>query len=248
VIYYARHFARRPDYPSPLSPCAPNSIQNRSKTFDQTRQRRELERRKKRDRCKRLSTKFKNSLDRAELNSQSLADRLSRKRPPIQGIPSVTDPTASTRRPIMLAQGNLNFSLPYSPPLSKKQSHEKHVSRFLRSRRTHCSGSAFRSRTVRRIGRSGRGADGPTARPKTGLFDLGEDDRRCSWITKASVRGTPGHVAVGVVLHELGNIFRQPTVIAIDADNATSLETNPITDGAPKHGYDGSRTTPTVDG
>ena len=60
-----------------------------------------------------------------------------------------------------------------------------------------------------------------------------------------------GYASVSVVgsrLYTTGNIHHSQNAIAVDLAEKKVLWSMPLTDGNPKHGYEGSRCTPTVDG
>jgi len=94
-----------------------------------------------------------------------------------------------------------------------------------------------------------RGADRANRSSETGLFSTwGEDGPPLQWITEGVGSGYASVSVADGVVYTSGNFSDSQSVIAIDADNGNVIWKQPITDGAPKHGYDGSRTTPTVDG
>ena len=68
----------------------------------------------------------------------------------------------------------------------------------------------------------------------------------------AQIKGMgTGYASVSVVgdrLYTTGNRDGAQAVIAVDLTKNDIAWVTPITEGVPKHGYDGSRTTPTVDG
>lgn len=60
-----------------------------------------------------------------------------------------------------------------------------------------------------------------------------------------------GYASVSIVgdrLYTTGNVKNAQSVIAIDLKDHSIAWSTPLTEGNPKHGYDGSRCTPTVDG
>jgi outer membrane protein assembly factor BamB len=60
-----------------------------------------------------------------------------------------------------------------------------------------------------------------------------------------------GYASVSIVgdrLYTTGNISSSQSVVAIDLKSRSVVWQTPLTDSSPKHGYEGSRCTPTVDG
>ncbi len=60
-----------------------------------------------------------------------------------------------------------------------------------------------------------------------------------------------GYASVSVsgnTIYTTGNFADSQSVVAVDATTGDVLWKQPITGGPPKHGYEGSRTTPTIDG
>ena len=69
-----------------------------------------------------------------------------------------------------------------------------------------------------------------------------------AWKLDGMGAGYAGVSVVGDRLYTTGNIGNSQSVIAVDLKNHSVAWTTPLTDSSPKHGYEGSRCTPTVDG
>ncbi len=94
-----------------------------------------------------------------------------------------------------------------------------------------------------------RGTDRANQSAETGLFDAwGTDGPKLAWIAEGTGSGYASISVSGNRIYTSGNFADSQSVVAIDADNGEVIWTQPITDKPPKHGYDGSRTTPTIDG
>ncbi len=82
-----------------------------------------------------------------------------------------------------------------------------------------------------------------------GLFDAwGADGPKLAWIAEGLGGGYASVSVAGNRIYTTGNFSGSQSAVAIDATTGKVIWTRPITQGAPKHGYDGSRTTPTIDG
>lgn len=68
------------------------------------------------------------------------------------------------------------------------------------------------------------------------------------WTTKGFGSGYASVSIVDGKLYTTGNFDNSQSVIAADAATGKVLWSKPVTKGAPKHGYDGSRCTPSIDG
>ncbi|MGI9473192.1 MAG: PQQ-binding-like beta-propeller repeat protein [Rubripirellula sp.] len=94
-----------------------------------------------------------------------------------------------------------------------------------------------------------RGADRANLSSETGLFDdTASDPPPLSWMAEGLGSGYASVTVAGDTIYTTGNFAENQSAIAIDANSGSVLWKSPITSGAPKHGYDGSRTTPTIDG
>ncbi|NNJ27155.1 PQQ-binding-like beta-propeller repeat protein [Alienimonas chondri] len=95
--------------------------------------------------------------------------------------------------------------------------------------------------------RDGFAADDETLGP-----EWGENGPEELWSLKGMGKGFASVAVVGSRLYTTGNVDGAQQVIAVDlptGDGQPSIAwSTPITDGVPKHGYDGSRSTPTVVG
>ena len=94
-----------------------------------------------------------------------------------------------------------------------------------------------------------RGADRANRSGETGLFESwGQEGPELDWMAEGLGSGYASVSVVGNRIYTSGNFERDQSIVAIDAENGEVIWKQPITDGPPKHGYDGSRTTPTIDG
>ncbi len=94
-----------------------------------------------------------------------------------------------------------------------------------------------------------RGPDRANRSSETGLFkNWGADGPKLLWTADGLGAGYASVSVVGSRAFTTGNVGDNQSVIAIDTTNGKVVWTTPISDKAPKHGYDGSRCTPTVDG
>ena len=84
---------------------------------------------------------------------------------------------------------------------------------------------------------------------ETGLFDSWQaEGPKLSWIAEGLGGGYASVSVAGNRIYTTGNVSDSQSAVAIDATTGKVIWTQPITSGAPKHGYGGSRTTPTIDG
>lgn len=94
-----------------------------------------------------------------------------------------------------------------------------------------------------------RGADRANRSTETGLFrGWTSDGPSLKWIADGMGSGYASVSVVGDKIYTTGNFEDSQSAIAIDAKTGQVLWSSPITSAPPKHGYDGSRTTPTIDG
>ncbi|MEX1233156.1 MAG: PQQ-binding-like beta-propeller repeat protein [Planctomycetaceae bacterium] len=84
---------------------------------------------------------------------------------------------------------------------------------------------------------------------ETGLYPNWKDQQpELLWTAKGLGKGYAGVSVAEGVIYTTGNLDTAQTVSAYNEDDGSMLWSVPVTDGPPKHGYDGSRCTPTVDG
>ena len=94
----------------------------------------------------------------------------------------------------------------------------------------------------RGIGRDGKSGE-------TGLLDeWPEAGPPVAWKTRGLGKGYAGLSVADGRVFTTGNLKAGQAVIALSADDGKLLWTRTLTKTVPKHGYDGSRCTPTVDG
>ncbi|MEM9366802.1 MAG: PQQ-binding-like beta-propeller repeat protein [Planctomycetota bacterium] len=94
-----------------------------------------------------------------------------------------------------------------------------------------------------------RGVDRANQSPERGLFQSwGEDGPELVWMADGMGAGYASVSVDGDHVYTSGNFENSQSVVAIDASSGTVVWTQAITEGPPKHGYAGSRTTPTIDG
>ncbi len=97
-----------------------------------------------------------------------------------------------------------------------------------------------------------RGADRANRSGETGLFDgsvSAPANAAPPLVWNADGLGS-GYASVAVVddrIYTTGNFDEGQSVIALDASGGKVVWKTAVTEGPPKHGYDGSRSTPTVD-
>lgn len=93
-----------------------------------------------------------------------------------------------------------------------------------------------------------RGPDRANRSDETGLFALWDaDGPPLEWTAEGLGSGYASVSVVGDHIYTSGNFDDNQSVIAIDSRKGSIVWKQPITSGAPKHGYEGSRTTPTID-
>jgi len=94
-----------------------------------------------------------------------------------------------------------------------------------------------------------RGADRANRSTETGLFaNWGQSGPPLAWIAEGVGSGYASVSVVGSRIFTTGNFANDQSVIALNSSTGKVVWKTAISDTAPKHGYDGSRSTPTVDG
>lgn len=93
-----------------------------------------------------------------------------------------------------------------------------------------------------------RGSHRANRSMETGLFDSwGTAGPKLDWIAEGLGGGYASASVAGNRIYTTGNMKDSQSAVAIDATNGNVVWAKPITKGAPKHGYGGSRTTPSID-
>ncbi len=94
-----------------------------------------------------------------------------------------------------------------------------------------------------------RGSGRANLSSETGLYDQwGDDGPPLAWMADGLGAGYASVTVKGDRIYTTGNFDDSQSAIAIDANDGKIVWKKAITEGAPKHGYEGSRTTPTIDG
>jgi len=94
-----------------------------------------------------------------------------------------------------------------------------------------------------------RGPDRSNRSSETGLYSTwGEEGPPLVWMAEGAGKGYAGISVVDGKIFTTGNFEDGQAVTAFDVATGKRLWKTAVTDRAPKHGYDGSRSTPTVDG
>ncbi|TWU21160.1 outer membrane biogenesis protein BamB [Novipirellula galeiformis] len=94
-----------------------------------------------------------------------------------------------------------------------------------------------------------RGADRANRSSETGLFESwGTDGPSLQWMAEGLGAGYASVSVAGNRIYTTGNFDDSQSAVAIDARSGNILWKQAITAAPPKHGYAGSRTTPTIDG
>ena len=94
-----------------------------------------------------------------------------------------------------------------------------------------------------------RGSGRANLSSETGLYDQwGDDGPPLAWMAHGLGAGYASVTVKGDRIYTTGNFDDSQSAIAIDANDGKIVWKKAITEGAPKHGYEGSRTTPTIDG
>ena len=84
---------------------------------------------------------------------------------------------------------------------------------------------------------------------ENGLFKhWGTEGPKLDWIAEGLGGGYASVSVAGKRIYTTGNFEDSQSAVAIDAASGKVIWTQPITKGVPEHGYDGSRTTPSIDG
>ncbi|MEO8269282.1 MAG: PQQ-binding-like beta-propeller repeat protein [Aureliella sp.] len=84
---------------------------------------------------------------------------------------------------------------------------------------------------------------------ETGLFHHWDaEGPKLDWIAEGLGGGYASVSVAGNRIYTTGNFKDSQSAVAIDVTTGKVIWTRPITEGAPQHGYDGSRTTPSIDG
>tara|TARA_R110002049_G_scaffold285698_4_gene467118 strand:+ start:296893 stop:298170 length:1278 start_codon:yes stop_codon:yes gene_type:complete len=94
-----------------------------------------------------------------------------------------------------------------------------------------------------------RGADRANRSNESGLFESwGPDGPELAWMAEGIGSGYASVSVSGDRAYTSGNFEDNQSVVAIDTGTGQLVWKQAITDGPPDHRYDGSRTTPTIDG
>lgn len=94
-----------------------------------------------------------------------------------------------------------------------------------------------------------RGADRANRSSETGLFKTwGADGPPLVWMAEGLGSGYASVSVAGDRIYTTGNDADSQFAVAIDAKSGAVAWKQPITSQPPKHNYEGSRTTPTIDG
>ena len=94
-----------------------------------------------------------------------------------------------------------------------------------------------------------RGPNRTNRSSETGLFDAwGDDGPKLDWMAQGLGEGYASVSVAGNRIYTTGNFGDSQSAVAIDATDGTVLWKHPITEGVPQHSYEGSRSTPTIDG
>ena len=94
-----------------------------------------------------------------------------------------------------------------------------------------------------------RGPERANLSSETGLYtQWGEDGPPLAWMAEGLGAGYASVTVQGDRIYTTGNFPDSQSALALDAKDGKIVWKTAITQGAPKHGYEGSRTTPTIDG
>ncbi len=97
--------------------------------------------------------------------------------------------------------------------------------------------------------RQWRGADRANRSSETGLFTRWDaSGPPLVWMVEGLGSGYASVSVADGVIYTSGNFDDGQSIVAVSAEDGSVLWKQALTDQPPKHGYDGSRTTPTVDG
>lgn len=93
----------------------------------------------------------------------------------------------------------------------------------------------------------GNNRDGKS--PETGLWKhIGDGAPKLEWMGEGLGKGYASVAVVGDRIYTTGNTDKGQAVCAVSAKDGKLIWSTPITPQVPKHDYEGSRSTPTVDG
>jgi outer membrane protein assembly factor BamB len=94
-----------------------------------------------------------------------------------------------------------------------------------------------------------RGADRSGMSPDTGLLkDWNQSAPKLLWTAEGMGAGYASVSMVGGRVYTTGNLSDGQAVICLNAADGSVIWKKAMTDAVPKHGYDGSRCTPSIDG
>jgi len=94
-----------------------------------------------------------------------------------------------------------------------------------------------------------RGVDRANRSAETGLFGTWKaDGPPLAWVAEGMGSGYASVSVSDGRVFTTGNRDGRQAVVAVDATSGSVLWESPISESDPKHGYDGSRSTPTIDG
>jgi len=94
-----------------------------------------------------------------------------------------------------------------------------------------------------------RGANRANLSEETGLFTVwSEEGPSLEWMAEGLGSGYASVTVIEDRIYTTGNLEGRQSAVAIDAKSGEVVWTAPITDQTPTHRYEGSRTTPTIDG
>jgi len=94
-----------------------------------------------------------------------------------------------------------------------------------------------------------RGGDRANRSTETGLFgSWGDNGPPLAWTAEGIGSGFASVSVIDNRIYTTGNFADNQSVVAIDAASGKVVWKSAISESAPQHGYDGSRSTPTVDG
>ena len=94
-----------------------------------------------------------------------------------------------------------------------------------------------------------RGSDRANRSSETGLFESwGPDGPELAWLAEGMGSGYASVSVRGDRIYTSGNFDDGQSIIAIDAQSGNVVWKQAVTSGPPDHKYEGSRTTPTLDG
>ena len=125
----------------------------------------------------------------------------------------------------------------------------RHALRLLVSAFTILSVSLFSSVSVAEEWLQWRGKDRANHSSETGLFSTwGESGPPHAWTAEGMGDGYASVTVADGTVYTTGNFDDGQAVVAVNAKDGSLLWKKTLTSKPPKHGYPGSRTTPTIDG